>query len=479
MQTMSFPADSVSQAQSRSATVQDRHTYFMPRLYVFLLGLLLLAWAVPPLTPLVFVGLAIHSLRGPKAVIESLALLFLLMNLNPGISPKAEEASLLRWVVLFSSFARIIWDAIINHQKFPTSTLSTIYVFTGSVLVFTFFASYAPTVSVFKLITFTVGTTTILTAFYRTRHLAEYWLSWFVTLFVFIMTVSLPLYVSPLGYLRTGKDFQGILRHPQTFGPVAAPMAALFTGLLLSRAKNSWPIVAGCVLGWGALFTAGARTAVLAAVGSCLIALIVGALFQPQWITVLRRGLTRSTAYVVLLVGLSAAVLQWDTLTRFATDFLLKGKEEMTIVESLQDARTNAVSQSMDNFKTSPIIGIGFGVDSDSTTFKIKEGFLGLPLGASVEKGFLPSAVLEETGIAGALLLLLVLVALILPVLRYGTFPLFWMLIASLMVNGGEMVFFSIGGLGLYFWLLIGLSLCHAFHRKDMLIAALEHRRKR
>jgi hypothetical protein len=89
-------------------------------------------------------------------------------------------------------------------------------------------------------------------------------------------------------------------------------------------------------------------------------------------------------------------------------------------------------------------------------------GPFGLPVGASVEKGFMPSAVLEETGITGAVLVIGLLLALFRPIVRNGSISLFWMALVCLFVNFGEMVFFSVGGLGMLFWVLMAFAYTYA-----------------
>jgi protein-S-isoprenylcysteine O-methyltransferase Ste14 len=81
----------------------------------------------------------------------------------------------------------------------------------------------------------------------------------------------------------------------------------------------------------------------------------------------------------------------------------------------------------------------------------------------------MPTAVLEEMGIIGALLTLAVLVFLFTPTIQHPDPTLFWMMGASLFVNFGEMVFFSIGGMGFFSWYV--MAFCH--------VAGLEMRESR
>ena len=74
----------------------------------------------------------------------------------------------------------------------------------------------------------------------------------------------------------------------------------------------------------------------------------------------------------------------------------------------------------------------------------------------------MPSAVLEETGILGGLLVSWLLISLVGPVFTRSDFAIFILMSAALLVNFGEMVFFSVGGMGLYFWLLFGFCYMQA-----------------
>jgi hypothetical protein len=81
---------------------------------------------------------------------------------------------------------------------------------------------------------------------------------------------------------------------------------------------------------------------------------------------------------------------------------------------------------------------------------------MGVPVSASSEKGFMPTAMLEEVGLFGTLLVVLIMLAISIPVLRLGRFPVVWTYFAALLINVGAAVFFSLGGVGFFMWLMIG-----------------------
>jgi hypothetical protein len=275
------------------------------------------------------------------------------------------------------------------------------------------------------------------------------------------------MYALPYGYLKNGISFQGILDHPQTYGPFAAPMTSLLMGIYLFQDRTSRIVPIGIALGWLAILSSDARTALLAAVLG--MAVVMGYVFvwNRQWISVLGRSLSRTTTLLSVLAILAFIVIRWDSLVDTASGFLLKGKSEMSITESLQDARTKAVTQSVENFKKAPITGIGFGVDSDLTNSRVSTGTFGLPTGAPVEKGLIFTAVLEEVGIFGAGIFLWLLVAIVMIGWKGNSIAILWMLMSALLLNMGEMVFFSLGGPGIYFWALIGLGYCVVEHARE------------
>jgi hypothetical protein len=111
------------------------------------------------------------------------------------------------------------------------------------------------------------------------------------------------------------------------------------------------------------------------------------------------------------------------------------------------------------NFLNQPLLGNGFGVYPDGKFPSGVVEFAGIPISAPIEKGFLPTAILEEGGIlgGGALTMLILLLSR----RAWRNTDLRWraMFVACLGMNIGECVFLSPGGIGLFDWLLLGLAL--------------------
>lgn len=436
----------------------------LPTACIALLGVVLVAAFAAPLGLLICAGLALYAWRGARETIEAFTVLALLLLLgNDG------AASIGRWLVLFSCCGRLAWDSVMQGAPTPR-ILRPLALFAATIMLFAWLVSYIPAVSILKVVTFTMGVGAIMTGLYRTPHLREYWFSWFFTFGIFVLFASLPLYATAYGYRFNGSGFQGILSHPQSYGVVAAPITAFLTGLVLFYDNRSPVVVLGALLGWVGIFASQARTSFLAAAGALAISVMIGYFLGPAWRATILRAFSAGRVALIVVVFSALAVAQWSSIQEGVRTFLLKDDSDESVVESLQSSRIGLIERSLDNFMEEPLTGIGFGVPSDPGLLRVKTGPLGIPLGASVEKGFMPSAVLEETGLVGAILVAYLILVLLLPVLRQGGMMVLWVLIACLMINGGEMVFFSIGaGDGVYLWLLMGF--CHYFVNPSLLQA--------
>lgn len=449
-------ASARKQAPPRSRGKIWNGPYILRNWVYFWTALLLVAWFTPYSFGIFLCGgIALYSLRSTRRSVEALGMLaFLIVSGKTGIS-------LGRWIVLFAAFGRMLWDGMFAGK--PTPRLAyLLLVFFVVTMPLSIFASTFPLVSVLKLTTFTLGTVVMVVGLYRTLHLADYWLSWLFTLGAFILIASIPLFALPAGYAVNEAGFQGILTHPQTFGPLLAPITALMAGLYFFRQRTSWIIFLCVGLGVVEMYLSLSRTSLLALVLAGGVTVAVGFSFKPNtWAVDLGRILGRPTVVLGGLLALALVALQWTTIQSDLESFLVKDSGNASVVQVLEASRGSLMSRSMRNFWEHPITGIGFGAPSNPVRFarQLERGPYGIPLSASVEKGFMPTAVLEEGGTVGAVLTLLLLVFLFLPTLQHPDPTLFWVMGTGLFLNFGEMVFFSVGGMGFFLWFI--MAFCH------------------
>ncbi len=405
-----------------------------------------------------YLTLSVWALRGPKYAIQALCLSWFFSFLNPGIFPEFLGSGSLRWAVFITAFIRVIQCKMtLNRRISPEIIYLTLFIL-FAVLV-SIFKSYEPGVSFFKLVMFAMGVITALFAFELTSDQKRYWQSWFTTFFLLILVLGFPFFFFGLGYTKDGHGFQGLLNHPQDYATFLAPMVAWLTGQMLFERNRSFPILIGVSLGWFSLFFTLARTGILAIVLGCVLVIIIGILKRAQWRRTLFHVFGNNLSMLGFCILCIFIVMNFSSLSQYTKDFMQKGTTNENFIDIYADSRGALIKKSMENFLDNPWTGIGFGVASDPSSFEIKrDSVFGLPIGAPVEKGFMPSAILEEVGIIGAGLLILFIISLIRPILKWGSLPALWLFFTSLLINMGEMDFFSFGGMGLYIWLMIGLS---------------------
>ena len=432
------------------------------KLLLFFFGFTLAAWFVPGAGFLIYPGLSIYALRGPKATIQAFTIL-MMMNLgHPVIFPKTNAA--LRWMVLFAG----LFGVLVNNyqsQRYRTITppLLLLASFFIVMLPASLTSSFAPAISALKLLSFYVGAVTILLAFQKTREFSEYWIVWFNSYFIYIIVASVVLLPLGMGYERTTHGYQGIFGHPQVLGSFASIAAAWFSGRYLFERDRSWPYLILTLMSWFVVYYSGSRTGLFSALfGLFGAAGLYVVLLRPipMFKELFRIGL------VAFLLGAMVFAIAPGKIIGGAQSFFQKGAESSSLNEAFEDSRGFLIQRSLQNFYDYPMLGIGLGIPSDYEYAGSRNvtRIMGVPVSATVEKGFLPSAVLEEMGLVGAFFSLCLLLAFILPVAGYGSFNMLWLLLTSFLINMGEAVFFSLGGKGMIVWLMFGL--CYSLTQK-------------
>ncbi len=427
---------------------------------LLLFGLITILYLLPSAGLVVFFALSGYALCGPKQTIQALTVLFLVSNLNPQLFHLAPSVASMRWMVLFSAFGRVIWDGLLGNRPWPTNLLFPLGVYILAIAVLSLTTSRIPIISFFKLTAFAVGAVTLLTAHYRTVEQKEYWESWYVTFFLIVILSSLVFLRSSAAYLGANGGFKGILVHPQTLGPISAPITAWLMGRLVFHGCRYPIVLVSILLGLFTMFLSEARTALFMFAGALFV---TGCLAFVKGLHLPVRPIPRRSAGKRLFIALSLMVLAtagWDTLIEKATMFLLKS-EETNIHQGAASfqARTQMVDEQLANFTSRPLTGIGFGVPSNEDAWvRVQSGFLGIPTSYTTEKGFLPSAVLEETGLIGAVLIVCFGFMLLKPLLHATDYAYTAAMLSCILVNVGEMAFFSFGAYGLYFWLILAFS---------------------
>lgn len=398
-------------------------------------------------------------LQNVRKAIEGLSLAWLLTMLNPGIFSLSTEAGILRWLPIFASWLTILRLAFFHNKRVQVSkTVTWLGIYATVMILVSLFSSQIVEVSVFKIISFFLGTSIILIAFELEKENKAYWNLWFIALFKSTLYLSIPFLFLGVGYFINGVGFQGILDHPQTFGPVVAFLLGWYIAVEYPRQNTPIFFWITVIIGIISVLASQSRTAILVPVGGLFIAMII-ALLKTGLKSI---GLTKKRFIgVMIAVGMALIyfIINFNIVTDTVNDFLIKRGQD-SFEQSFEESRGFLIEQSMNNFYENPYMGIGFGLSSEPSTMNIsRDPLFGLPIGATAEKGFLPSAILEETGIIGAILFIIVLASVFRSILsKEEIFAPLFIVIGAILLNVGEATLLSIGGNGLLLWLLIGYT---------------------
>lgn len=400
-----------------------------------------------------YVTLALYALAGRRQAIEALALSWLFSMLNPGIGGEAGDAALGRYVVLVGVVGSILFHRPSVRIVPQMGRLRMMTIMLG-----TFFSLHAvlfspsPDVSILKAVSWTLVITALLTAWAGLSQMEHDVLAnrMFRGL-VAVMLISLPLIFSPLGYLRNGTGFQGILSHPQSFGPTMALLGVWTIGRMLGENCPPWSLIVLSVTCVALIVLSEARTAAGALVLGLGTALIAVSHLSERSIWELVPALRSGRLLLICAFATIGAIVSATHLGGLVDNFISKsGRAEVqSILEAYELSRGGLIEEMWSNIKERPVSGIGFGIASHPYDMDVlRDSIVGLPVGAAIEKGVMPLAVLEEVGLLGFVLVTAWVVVLLKGCAPGGVAPL-GTGITVMFLNMGEATFFSPGGFGL------------------------------
>lgn len=407
-----------------------------------------------------FLLLAVYALFGRGPAIQAIALSWLFLMLSPGIGAEAPGGSVGRYVVLVAAASSVLARSRMFHDGARVRRITMITALLGVFfVVHALLFSLVVDVSVLKAVSWTLATATLFAAWASLEAEERSLLS--RQIFgglVVLMVVSLPLLALPVGYLVNGTGFQGVLNHPQVFGSTMALLGAWAASRTLGRRQPPWSAVALASSCLALVLLSEARTAGFALVLGVGCAAVLAPIVPGRSARAVLPGLRSKRVYLVGGAVLVGVVLAGPRLEGVVTNFISKsGRAGVSSLFAAYDRSRGEMTEAMwSNIQKKPFQGIGFGIALDPTSMDIKrDPVFGLPTGASIEKGVLPLAVLEEVGIIG----FAAVAAWVLFILRRsstGGISPFAVVLTALLLNMGESTLFSPGGMGLLPLVLIG-----------------------
>jgi hypothetical protein len=405
-----------------------------------------------------YFAIAAYALLGRAQAIQALALSWLFSMISPGIAAESSGASLGRYAVIAAAATSVVLRSRRVGESVRVSRITAATVVLGGVLVgHSFIFSPIADVSILKALLWTVVTATLLAAWgglhegERTRVSSQIFGG-----LVTVMLLSLPLLAMPLGFLRNGTGFQGILNQPQGFGATMALLGAWTGARMLGQERPPLPLILLAAVSMALVILSEARTAGLGLLLGLGLAVLTVPWLSRRRVAAVLPGLKSRRMYLVVGAIVLGVVSAGSVLTdRIGLYFEKRGEDFTSLADAYQTSRGGLIDAMTENIALHPFTGIGFGVASEPEEMIVeREPLFGLPTSAAIEKGVLPIAVVEELGAFGAAAVL-AWFCMVVGRARSNVTSLA-LVLTTLVLNLGESTFFSPGGLGLLPLILLG-----------------------
>lgn len=420
---------------------------------ILLFALLGCFYLVPASLAMSYWLLCFLALLSPKLALQALVFAACVRYLNPGLYSFSADIGLASWVILICASLR----AMMSFRTHSLTLLSPLWLFGLVVFALSAVASSFFGVSVMKLLSFLLGASTaIICAGALTTAQRAALITWLAALLgVIVMASLLTLLVPAIAHHR-GAGFQGILNHPQSLGALMAPFVSwLLASIYLQHRSLVSPYLFVAALFVVIIVLSETRTAMVAVALGLAFTFLHYVVRSGRYLS--RHSLPKNLSKIMLsLVLLTTMTLSLAPMRDAVLGYVLK-RDSANVTEALS-SRSHGIDSQWQHFLARPLEGWGFGIYPGNNFAKDIHYFMGIPISAPVEKGFLPTAVLEEVGVVGAILLLFLLFRMIREAASNRDIRWLALLYTCVFVNLGEMVFFSSGGIGMFFWVLMALA---------------------
>lgn len=411
---------------------------------------------------------AIHSVGGS---VKAISLSSLIILANPYLIDINEVHTFLRFPLIAVAGARIFWEA--GHSRkglLPETHLKALLVFGAVSLFLAFLNQYFFMISFLKLGVFIYGAWAIMLVADLSRLSNSTLSNWFCALVLFYVFGNILSYGLGVGYTfrrgshifvdNPGMGYVGMTTHPQVQGALSAiSFAYAFSIYLFTSYRLRWLMGLATPVLLVLCYISASRTGLFAAVFTLVLAVTV--------VVAMKTGSRRvkvnfSTAQILIIAFMGTMSL--ITFEAISGGVILQKLGDFSVkairsggdfsFERIYESRIGLIEFSWHNFTQKPLTGIGFGTMLDAR-WAADASILTAP----TEKGFLPTALLEEVGIPGTLCFVLFLSAFFYHYWKLRNVIAIIMMICLLLLNLGEMMFFSFGGVGLYGWSMIGAGI--------------------
>ncbi len=268
-------------------------------------------------------------------------------------------------------------------------------------------------------------------------------LSWFSNIFKVMIGISLLLIKSPIGYLRNGFSFQGLLNHPNLYGILLVLGILIILIEMVIKTRISILSITIVLLGFYELILTNSRTSLLSLV-CCLVIFFMFANIRKS-IQILSI-ITTCLLCILLMIN--------PKTNTFIINFIQKGQSSDQILLS----RYGQIDNMNYVLENSPIFGLGFGIPVNRTSLELNT--------YTYEAGNLFFGLLTYVGISGLFIYIAYLIYILFINEKINKLMIS-LFIGSVLINMGELIMFSSNNAGIICYIAWGLYIQKGTGIKD------------
>lgn len=474
-----FPVLNQSQSVEHLPQQSVLSRYFRPRAIaesvVWLLALFLLNKAGSP-GALVFLLILLRiAATSTSGALKALAVIGLGVQLNQFFVPKSLVWGPGRLVLTMLCVVRMLGDALGSSRiPMPPAVVAlTFYCVVAGAC--SLLSGYYFHIAFLKLVNFWSGAAAIMLGTEVLRRRGVDMTQWFVSLIYVIVAMGIASIT--LGQSRNFMNwkigleapahslFNGAFLHPNCHSAIAAPAAVFcLAATIFGKYRNRWVTAAAAAVLFLFMALSQSRSSLAAAfTGAAVLVYYARPIrsFKRGALRVnVRRGKILAFAMLAVVALAAVDIATGGNISTQIVSFVNKGgKSDVIDADLVIKSREGKISESWNNFLESPIYGIGFQV-AKTEYFRNNATLFTAP----VEKGFLPTAVLEEGGIVGATAFAIFLIIFIASLVRSRNVPAMAVGATLLVSTIPEVSIFAMGGSATYMWSLMGAAMIMGDH---------------
>jgi hypothetical protein len=444
---------------------------------LFIIAILLLNTAGDLGSYAMYAILGIMVAWSPEAAFKALAICYLGLMINTFFVPKTLVWTPGRIVLPFLALARFgLESASYRLSLLNKPSYLSLLLFGAVMAVCSLVSGWFTHIALLKIVYFMAFVTLIFTATSVLRHrradLGEWTVSLILAATLFgVAAVALNVdrnfraLKTDVYEIIYGPQFNGAFVHPNShavYGTLFVTFLAMVW--LLSRYRQRW-LVVPMLACWAAFIARSeSRTAFLASGFGLLMLVLYAKPIRSRFGWQFRPNLKRRTlvglGVLAVILGLFWNAATGNSLGKALVSYIVKGSinefdyESQVSVDRIVSSRRGLAEVSLQNFQANPLFGIGFGV-AKTEAFRQVATYLTAP----AEKGFLPTAILEEGGLLGTAAFVLFVWVFSRDLRRDRNIMGLIMFWTFLVTNLGEVTIFAPGGAGSFGWIMIGAAM--------------------